>query len=65
MSLHAGFVVNKIQRGTQVRIDSALSFLCRGELNGMHVLLSRSQEGPGRAVKQEQEENSRNHVKSF
>ena len=34
----------------------------RGELKGLYVLLSRTQAGPGRAVEQEQEENSRNHV---
>ena len=37
----------------------------RGELKGLYVLLSRTQAGPGRAVKQEQEENSRNHVQAF
>ena len=31
----------------------------------MYVLLSRTQSGPGRAVKQEQEEISRNHVQTF
>ena len=34
-------------------------------LKGLNVLLSRTQAGPGRAVKQEQEENSRNHVRTF
>ena len=32
---------------------------------GLHVLLSRTQAGPGRTVKQEQEEISRNHVQTF
>ena len=36
-----------------------------GEQKGLYVLLRRSQAGPGRAVKQEQEENSRNHVQAF
>ena len=29
------------------------------------VILSRTQAGPGRAVKQGQEENSRNHIQAF
>ena len=32
------------------------------EGQGLYVLLSRTQAGPGRTVKQEQEEISRNHV---
>ena len=32
---------------------------------GMHVLLSNSQAGAGRTVKQEQEEISPNHVQAF
>ena len=31
----------------------------------MQILLSNSQSGPGRTVKQEQEEISRNHVQAF
>ena len=31
----------------------------------MFVLLNKTQEGPGRTVKQEQEEISRNHVQTF
>ena len=34
----------------------------RGELKGLYDSLSRTQAGPGRAVKQEQEEHSRNHI---
>ena len=37
----------------------------RGANKGLHVLLSRTQAGPGRTVKQEQEEISRNHVQTF
>ena len=37
----------------------------RGGNKGLFVLLSRTQAGPGRAVKQEQEEFSRNHVQTF
>ena len=36
-----------------------------GELKALYVLLSRTQAGPGRADKQEQEENSCNHVQAF
>ena len=36
----------------------------RDRLKGVQVLLSNSQVGPGREVKQEQEEISRNHVQS-
>ena len=37
----------------------------RGVNKGLHVLLSRTQVGPGRTVKQEQEEISHNHVQTF
>ena len=37
----------------------------RGGNKGMFVLLSRTQAGPGRTVKQEQEDISRNHVQTF
>ena len=37
----------------------------RGVNKGLFVLLSRTQAGPGRTVKQEQEEISRNHVQTF
>ena len=37
----------------------------RGANKGLHVLLSSTQAGPGRTVKQEQEEISRNHVQTF
>ena len=37
----------------------------RGENNGLFVLLSMIQAGPGRTVKQEQEQISRNHVQTF
>ena len=40
-------------------------FLYRGGNKGLHVLLSRTQAGPGRTVKQEQDEISRNHVQTF
>ena len=36
----------------------------RDELKGLYVLLSRTQAGPGRTVKQEQEDISRNHVQT-
>ena len=37
----------------------------RGVNKGLHVLLSRTQAGPGKTVKQEQEEISWNHVQTF
>ena len=42
-----------------------MNFDYRGENKGLFVLLSRTQAGPGRTVKQEQEEISRNHVQTF
>ena len=37
----------------------------REENKGLFVLLSTTQAGPGRTVKQEQEDSSRNHVQTF
>ena len=37
----------------------------RDRLKSVQILLSRTQAGPGRKVKQEQEEISHNHVPSF
>ena len=37
----------------------------RDRLKGMQILLSRTQAGPGRTGKQEQEQTSRNHVQAF
>ena len=37
----------------------------REPAKGLQILLSRTQAGSGRAVKQEQEENSRNHVQAI
>ena len=37
----------------------------RDRLKGVQILLINSQAGPGRKVKQEQEEMSRNHVQAF
>ena len=39
--------------------------LYRGANKGLQILLSGTQAGPGRAVKQEQEINSRNHIQTF
>ena len=39
--------------------------LYRGANKGLHVLLSRTQAGLGRKVKQEHEEISRNHLQTF
>ena len=43
----------------------AYVFLYRGGNKGLFVLLRRTQAGPGRTVKQEHEEISRNHVQTF
>ena len=37
----------------------------RARIKGMQMLLSNSQAGPGKTVKQEQEEISRNHIQAF
>ena len=37
----------------------------RDRLNGMQILLSRTQAGAGKAGKQEQEQTSRKHVQAF
>ena len=39
--------------------------LYRDRLKGVQILLSRTQAGPGKPVKQEQEETSPNHVQAF
>ena len=39
--------------------------LYRDRLKGVQILLSSTQAGPGRTVKQQQEEISRNHVQAF
>ena len=46
-------------------MNKAARLLYRGGNKGLLVLLSRTQAGPGRTVKQEQEEISRNHVLAF
>ena len=50
---------------TSIRLIKFYVPLYRGEIKGMYILLSRTQARPGRAGKQEQEENSRNYVKAF
>ena len=44
---------------------SMISSLYRDRLKSVQILLSRTKAGPGRKVKQEQEESSRNQVQSF
>ena len=54
------------QHGARVHYSRATqSRLYRGGNKGLFVLLSRTQAGPGRTVKQEQKEISRNHVQTF
>ena len=52
--------LGQIQTGPSVGAE-----IYRGGNKGLFVLLSRTQAGPGRTVKQEQEEISRNHVQTF
>ena len=42
----------------------SLSYKYRAQNKGMHILLSNSQAGPCRKVKEEQEEISHNHVQA-
>ena len=46
-------------------IAIAFAGVYRDRLKGVQILLSNSQAVPGRKVKQEQEEISRNHVQAF
>ena len=52
---------------TKVRLTNEWRYTqgYRDRLKGVQILLSNSQAGPGRKVKQEQEEISRNHVQTF
>ena len=45
--------------------SDALVGVYRARNKGLQILLSNSLAGPGRKVKQEQEEISRNHVQAF
>ena len=42
-----------------------ITYMYRGELKGLEMLLSYSQAGPGRKAKQGKEEISRNHIQAF
>ena len=46
-------------------ISVPIGIVYRDGLKGIHVLLSNSQAGPGRTVKQEQEGISHNHIQTF
>ena len=46
-------------------LSATFAHMYRARNKGMQILLSNSQAGPGRTVKQEQEEISRNHVQAF
>ena len=53
---------------TEVRVrvlHPICTFKVQRGKKGLFVLLSRTQAGPGRTVKQEQEQISRNHVQTF
>ena len=58
---------NHVQRINLISVDTSKSStfshsLYRDEIYSLQMLLSRTQAGPGRTVKQEQEETSQNHV---
>ena len=61
--VHAALPVTT--RGQLDILSTPAEELYRGEQKGMQILLSMTQARPGRAVKQEQEQNSRNHVQAF
>ena len=44
------------------KTENFLNFMYRDEIDSLQILLSRTQAGPGRAVKELQEQNSPNHV---
>ena len=50
---------------TYLIVVSVVERVYRDRLKGVHILLSKSQAGPGRKVKQELQEISRNHVQAF
>ena len=54
-----------IKRISKERTCLIVPFVYRGVNKGLYVLLSRTQIGPGRTVKQEQEEISCDHVQLF
>ena len=56
---------DKASRRPAISPPSQSLTLYRGANKGLYVLLSRTQAGPGRTVKQEHDEISRNHVQTF
>ena len=46
-------------------LPMVMSCMYRDRLKNMQILLSRTQARPGRAVKQEKEQTSRNHLQAF
>ena len=56
------FCVLTLSRSVISQMCWQLLCLYRAEKKSLQILLSRTQAGPGRKVKQEQEETSRNHV---
>ena len=63
-SLSLTFIGEVLRQCVAICHVHALSYY-RGVNKGLYFLLSRTQAGPGRTVKQEQEEMSRNHVQTF
>ena len=65
-----GAAVAVVAASPTQRLLSSVSVRCpvslyRARTKGLEILLSNSQAGSGRKVKQEQEEISRNHVQTF
>ena len=58
-------VSEKMKRRIEEAILSRTVDNYRAWNKGMQISLSDSQAGPGRTVKQEQEESSRNHIQAF
>ena len=58
-------VATRELRGSAQTPPTFPAYLYRDEINSLQIQLSRTKAGPGRAVKQEQEEKSRNYVQAF
>ena len=60
-------VVDQLYKEKEKNVEEKITTIAlyRGENKGLFALLSRTQAGPGRTAKQEQEEISRNHVQTF
>ena len=64
-SVQSACIIRRQVDETELQYTTKAMLIYRGELKSLYVLLSRTQAGPGIAVKQGQEENSLNHVQAF